>query len=88
MKKEELIKLLERFAELVKESEIAKLYISLSLELTVKRNGEYYHYIYVCNNHSGKSVLCSVKGFTKLANMEEIETFNDVLEVLRKAKDE
>lgn len=80
--------MLERFEELLKEAGKSKLYISLSLELTIKQDGEYCHYIYVRNNYSGKSTLCSVKGFTPLTDLYEVKTFNDVLEALREAKDE
>lgn len=88
MRKQELLNLLERFDALLNEVEQEKPNIYMALEITVKSGFLYHHYIYVCDKETGKDFLCCIKGFNKIIGKNEVETFNDVLEVLEREENE
>lgn len=88
MRKQEILNLLERFDALLNEVEQEKPNIYMALEITVKSGFLYHHYIYACDKETGKDFLCYIKGFNKTIGKNEVETFNDVLEVLEREENE
>lgn len=82
MEKEKVLNLLERFEELLTERKAKKSNIYISLEVKIRPDGRYKHYIFILDEESGKSALAHIKGFEKIVCASEVKTFGDVLEVL------
>ena len=88
MEKEKVLKLLERFDEFLAERKAKKSNIHIALEITVRPDGRCKHYVFVLDEESGKNVLVNIKGFERIVIAREVETFNDVLEVLEREENE
>lgn len=82
MEKEKVLDLLERYEEFLAERKAEKSNIHMNLEITVRPDGSYKHYIFILDEESGKNALAYIKGFEKIACASEVKTFGDVLEVL------
>lgn len=88
MEKENILNLLERFEEILAEREAKKSNIYIALEINVRPDGNYKHYIFILDEESGKNALGHIKGFERIIFANEIETFNDVLEALEREENE
>ena len=89
MEKQKILNLLERFEALSEECGFEEPHIVMNLELTVKAGFVHSHYIYVCDKKNGKDFLCTIKGFNRIiGGRNEVETFNDVLDLLEREENE
>lgn len=88
MEKEKFLKLLERFDELLAERKAKKSNIHISLEITIRPDGSYKHYIFALDEKSGKNALAHIKGFEKIVLADEVKTFDDILKVLEREENE
>lgn len=84
MEKENILNLLERFEEILAEREAKKSNIYIALEIKVRPDGSYKHYIFALDEENNKNSLAHIKGFEKMVLANEIETFGDILEVLER----
>ena len=62
--------------------------IHIALEITIRPDGSYKHYIFILDEESGKNALAHIKGFEKIIFANEVKTFDDVLEVLEREENE
>nr|DAX55242.1 MAG TPA: hypothetical protein [Caudoviricetes sp.] len=85
MEKEKVLNLLERFEEFLAERKAKKSNIHIALEITIRPDGSYKHYIFALDEKNEKNALAYIKGFEKIVLVNEVETFGDVLEVLERA---
>lgn len=85
MEKEKVLNLLERFEEILTEREAKKSNIYIALEIKIRPDGSYKHYIFALDEKNDKNSLAHIKGFEKMILVNEIETFGDILEVLERA---
>ena len=88
MEKEKVLNLLERFEDFLAERKAKKSNIHIALEITIRPNGSYKHYIFILNEESGINALAHIKGFERIIFANEVETFNDVLELLERKENE
>ena len=88
MEKENILNLLERFEEILAEREAKKSNIYIALEIKIRPDGSYKHYIFILDEESGKNALVHIKGFERIIFANEVETFNDVLKVLGREENE
>ncbi len=88
MEKEKVLNLLERYEEFLAERKAKKSDIHIALEITIRPDGSYKHYIFILDEESGKSGLAHIKGFEKMAFANEVKTFDDILEVLEREENE
>lgn len=84
VEKENILNLLERFEEILAEREAKKSNIYIALEIKIRPDGSYKHYIFTLDEENDKNSLAHIKGFEKMVLVNEIETFGDVLEVLER----
>ena len=84
MEKENILNLLARFEEILAEREAKKSNIYIALEINIRPDGSYKHYIFALDEKNDKNSLVHIKGFEKMVLVNEIETFGDVLEVLER----
>lgn len=85
MEKEKVLNLLERYEEVLAERKAKKSNIHIALEITIRPDGSYKHYIFIMDEESGKTALAHIKGFERIMFANEVETFGDILEVLERA---
>lgn len=83
MDKRRVVDLLERFEKIEEEKSNKSPNIYMVLEITANSYGVFYHYIYVRDTAAQKSFVCSIKGFPSNMAVDEVETYDDVLNVLR-----
>lgn len=88
MEKEKVLNLLERFEEFLAERKAKKSNIHMSLELTIRPDGSYKHYIFILDEETGKNALAHIKGFEKIMFANEVKTFGEILEVLEREENE
>lgn len=88
MEKEKVLKLLERFEDFLAEREAKKSNIYISLEVKIRPDGSYKHYVFIIDEESGESALAHIKGFEETLFVDEVKTFDDVLEVLEREENE
>ena len=88
MEKEKVLNLLERYEEFLAERKAKKSNIHIALEITIRPDGSYKHYIFILDEESGKNALAHIKGFEKIIFANEVKTFGDVLEVLEREENE
>lgn len=88
MKKEKVLNLFKRFEEFLAERKTKKSNIYITLEIKIKPDGSYKHYIFILDEESGKSALAHIKGFEKMAFANEVKTFGDILEMLEREENE
>ena len=88
MEKEKVLKLLECYDEFLAERKAKKSNIHIALEITIRPDGSYKHYVFIFDKESGKSALAHIKGFEKIVFAHEVKTFGDVLEVLERKENE
>ena len=86
MDKRRVVDLLERFEKIEEEKSNKSPNIYMALEITGNSYGVFYHYIYVRDTVNKKSFLCSIKGFASNMAVDEVETYDDVLNVLRRVQ--
>ena len=84
MEKEKVLNLLEHFEELLAERKVKKSNIYISLEVKIRPDGSYKHYVFIIDEKSGKSALAHIKGFEEMLFVDEVKTFDDLLEVLER----
>ena len=82
MEKEKVLNLLERFEEVLAERKAKKSNIYITLEIKVKPDGSYIHYVFILDEESERNALAHLKGFEYLVFSSEIETFDDALKLL------
>lgn len=83
MDKKRVIDLLERFEKIEGEKSNKYPGIYMVLEITANSYGTFEHYIYVRDTAAKKSFVCSIKGYSSNMAADEVETYDDVLNVLR-----
>ena len=83
MDKRRLVDLLERFEKIEEEKSNKYPNIYMVLEITANSYGIFEHYIYVRDTVAKKSFICSIKGLASNMSADEVETYNDVLNILR-----
>lgn len=83
MDKRRVVDLLERFEKIEEEKSNKHPNIYMALEITANSYGVFYHYIYVRDTAAKKSFICSIKGHASDMTVDEVETYDDVLNVLR-----
>lgn len=88
MEKENILNLLERFEEILAEREAKKSNIYIALEIKIRPDGSYKHYVFIIDEESGKSALAHIKGFEETLFVDEVKTFDDALEVLEREENE
>ena len=88
MEKEKVLNLLERFDEFLAERKAKKSNIHIDLEITVRPDGSYKHYIFILDEETGKNALAHIKGFEKIIFANEVKTFGEILEVLEREENE
>lgn len=88
MEKEKVLNLLERYEEFLAERKAKKSNIHMALEITIRPDGSFKHYIFIMNEESGKTALAHIKGFERIFFANEVETFNDVLKALERKENE
>lgn len=88
MEKEKVLNLLERFDEFLAERKAKKSNIHIALEITVRPDGSYKHYIFILDEETGKNALAHIKGFEKIMFANEVKTFGEILEVLEREENE
>lgn len=84
MDKRRVVDLIERFEKIEEEKSNKFPNIYMVLEITANSHGIFYHYIYVRDTVNQKSIVCSIKGFASSMSVDEVETYDDVLNVLRR----
>lgn len=83
MDKRRVVDLLERFEKIEEEKSNKSPNIYMALEITANSYGIFYHYIYVRDTIAKKSFVCSIKGYPSSMAVDEVEAYDDVLNVLR-----
>lgn len=83
MDKRRVVDLLERFEKIEEEKSNKSPNIYMALEITANSYGIFYHYIYVRDTAAKKSFVCCIKGYPSGMATDEVETYEDVLNVLR-----
>lgn len=83
MDKRRVVDLIERFEKIEEEKSNKSPNIYMVLEITANSHGTFEHYIYVRDTASKKSFICSIKGYSSNIAVDEVETYDDVLNVLR-----
>lgn len=83
MDKRRVVDLLERFEKIEEEKSNKSPNIYMVLEITANSYGTFEHYIYVRDTASKKSFVCSIKWYSSNMAVDEVETYDDVLNVLR-----
>lgn len=86
MDKRRVVDLLERFEKIEEEKSNKSPNIYMVLEITANSYGTFEHYIYVRDTASKKSFVCSIKGYSSNMAADEVETYDDVLNVLRRVQ--
>lgn len=86
MDKRRVVDLLERFEKIEKEKSNKSPNIYMVLEITANSYGTFEHYIYVRDTTAKKSFVCSIKGYSSNMSADEVETYDDVLNVLRRVQ--
>lgn len=79
MRKEELIKLLERFGEIEAELKATNLRIGIVLNIRAYANDDWYHYLFVYDKKSDVHFVVNINGFDGVAAANNIETLEDIL---------
>lgn len=83
MDKRRVVDLIERFEKIEEEKSNKSPNIYMVLEITANSHGTFEHYIYVRDTTAKKSFVCSIKGYSSNMAADEVETYDDVLNVLR-----
>lgn len=83
MDKRRVVDLIERFEKIEEEKSNKSPNIYMVLEITANSHGIFEHYIYVRDTAAKKSFVCSIKGHSSNMAANEVETYDDVLNVLR-----
>lgn len=86
MDKRRVVDLLERFEKIEEEKSNKSPNIYMVLEITANSYGTFEHYIYVRDTTAKKSFVCSIKGYPSNMAVDEVETYDDVLNVLRRVQ--
>lgn len=86
MDKEKILEMLDFFEKLKCERDAQNQDIYMSLDIISSTCGGIYHTLFVKKNSKSIGKLCHLKGFLSLTNMPEIETFEDVLELVGEVK--
>ncbi|MDU3629457.1 MAG: hypothetical protein E7F99_17765 [Bacteroides caccae] len=86
MDKRRVVDLLERFEKIEEEKSNKSPNIYMVLEITANSYGTFEHYIYVRDTTAKKSFVCSIKGYSSNMAADEVETYDDVLNVLRRVQ--
>ena len=86
MDKRRVVDLLERFEKIEEEKSNKSPNIYMVLEITANSYGTFEHYIYVRDTTAKKSFICSIKGYSSNMAADEVETYDDVLNVLRRVQ--
>lgn len=86
MDKRRVVDLIERFEKIEEEKNNKSPNIYMVLEITANSYGTFEHYIYVRDTAAKKSFLCSIKGYSSNMAADEVETYDDVLNVLRRVQ--
>lgn len=86
MDKRRVVDLLERFEKIEEEKSNKSPNIYMVLEITANSYGIFEHYIYVRDTTAKKSFVCSIKGYSSNMAADEVETYDDVLNVLRRVQ--
>lgn len=84
MDKQIISNLLEKFEKIEAEKGNNSPNIYMVLEITGNSYGIFYHYIYVRDNETQTSFICAIKGFKSNMGVDVVETYDDVLNVLRR----
>lgn len=84
MDKRRVVDLIERFEKIEEEKSNKSPNIYMVIEITANSYGIFYHYIYVRDTVNQKSFVCAIKGFASSMAVDEVETYDDVLNVLRR----
>lgn len=83
MDKRRVVDIIERFEKIEEEKSNKSPNIYMVLEITTNSYGTFEHYIYVRDTVNQNSLVCSIKGFASNMAVDEVETYDDVLNVLR-----
>lgn len=83
MDKQIISNLLEKFEKIEAEKGNNSPNIYMVLEITGNSYGTFYHYVYVKDKKTRISFICAIKGFESNMTVDEVETYDDVLKVLR-----
>ena len=83
MDKRRVVDMIERFEKIEEEKSNKSPNIYMVLEITANSHGIFEHYIYVRDTVAKKSFVCSIKGHSSNMAADEVETYDDVLNVLR-----
>lgn len=86
MDKRRVVDLIERFEKIEEEKSNKSPNIYMVLEITANSYGTFEHYIYVRDTTAKKSFVCSIKGYSSNMAADEVETYDDVLNVLRRVQ--
>lgn len=88
MEKDKVLNLFKRFEDFLAERKTKKSNIYITLEIKIKPDGNYTHYIFILDEESEKSALAHIKGFEKMPYTNEVKTFGDALEMLEREENE
>ena len=86
MNKDKILEMLERFEKIKEERDLKGDYVYMCIDITFSTYDSVYHSIYVKDENKKTHAVCKLKGFVSLTIKPEIETFADVLELLKGAE--
>lgn len=86
MEKEKILELLKKFEKIIAKRNKVNSNLHMSLDITCFYDGRYSHSCCVIDRENSGYVGYALKGFPDMVGYPEVETFDDVLKLLKEVQ--